>query len=102
MNLFTDLTQLFLVIGLLAFMVSVITEVTKQIKWFDKIPTAFEVMVLSLILSPLTLLGLASYYNIMLEWYMVAGSFVIAFVVALIAMDGWERVTELFSRFVKK
>lgn len=101
MSLFEDLSKLFLYVGVLAFLVSVMTEVIKKIELLDKLPTALTVIVLSLVICPLSLLGLAAYYNVILEWYMIAGSFAIAFVVALIAMDGWERVTELFKRFVK-
>ncbi len=51
------------------------------------------VIILSLILCPVCLLGLAAYYGVAIEWFMVFASFIAAFIVALVSMDGWERVT---------
>lgn len=102
-NLTTDASQLILFIGILAFIVSAITEALKKWKWFDdRVPTALTVMILSLILCPVTMLGMASYYGVAIEWFMVFASFIAAFIVALVSMDGWERVTELAGKLIRK
>ena len=99
----TDFSWIVLFIGVLAFVVSVITEALKKWQWFDKkVPTALVVLILSLILCPASMLGLMSYYGMPIEWYMVFASFIAAFVVALVSMDGWERVTELAEKLIKK
>lgn len=99
----TDFSQLILIIGVLAFIVSAITEALKHLSWLDsRVPTALVVIVLSLILCPVSMLGLLSYYGQPIEWYMVFASFIAAFIVALVAMDGWERVTELAQRLIRK
>ena len=70
---------------------------------FDKkVPTALTVIILSLILCPVCLLGLAAYYGVAIEWFMVFASFIAAFIVALVSMDGWERVTELAEKLIRK
>lgn len=98
-----DFSQIVLFIGALAFVVSTITEALKKWSWFDqKVPTALVVIILSVILCPVSLLGLASYYHAVIEWYMVFASFVASFIVALVAMDGWERVTELAGKLIRK
>lgn len=98
-----DVSKIMLFIGIMAFIVSVITEAMKSWKWFDeKVPTALAVIILSLVLCPICLLGLAAYYNTPIEWYMVFASFIAAFIVALVSMDGWERVTELANKLIKK
>lgn len=102
MNIFKDASTLVLIIGILAFLVAVITEYTKKLSFLDKVPTALQVIVLSLILCPAALLAMASYYGLPIEWYMVFASFIAAFIVALVCMDGWERITGLAGRFVKK
>lgn len=103
MELFTDVSKIILYLGFMAFIVSIITEVMKKWEWFDKkVPTAIVVIVLSISLCPVSLLGLASYYGIAIEWFMVFASFMAAFIVALVAMDGWERVSELYNRLIKK
>jgi len=103
MKNFTDVSQITLFIGVLAFIVSAITEALKKWAWFDKkVPTALTVIALSVILCPVALLGLASYYGMAIEWFMVFASFIAAFIVALVAMDGWERVSELAGKLIKK
>lgn len=95
--------QLVMVIGIMAFTVSVIVEALKKWEWFDKrVPTSLTVILLSLILCPVALLGAAAYFGVGITWYMVIASLVAAFVVALVAMDGWERVTELAKRLIKQ
>lgn len=103
MTNFMDVSKIIIYIGVMAFIVSVITEALKKWTWFDiRVPTALTVILLSLILCPVSLLGLAAYYGVPAEWYMVFASFIAAFVVALVSMDGWERVTELADRLIRK
>lgn len=102
-NLIMDSSQVMVGIGVLAFIVAIITEVLKKWKWFDrKVPTELTVIVVSLILCPTAMLGLASYHGVAVEWYMFFASFIIAFIVAFISMDGWERFTGLAKRFIRK
>ena len=100
-NFTVDVSQIVLFIGAMAFIVSIITEALKKWTWFDKkVPTALTVIILSLILCPV--LGLAAYYGVAIEWFMVFASFIAAFIVALVSMDGWERVTELAEKLIRK
>ena len=99
MDILKDLSQVTLFIGIAAFIVSCITEVIKKI--FSVQPVLI-VIIVSLVLCPLSLLGLSAYYGIVIEWFMVFAAFIAAFVVALIAMDGWERVSELAGKLIKK
>lgn len=102
-NFTADVSQIVLFIGVMAFIVSIITEALKKWTWFDKkVPTALTVIILSLILCPVCLLGLAAYYGVAIEWFMVFASFIVAFIVALVSMDGWERVTELAEKLIRK
>lgn len=103
MTSFTDVSQIIAFVGIMAFIVSAITEALKKWTWFDsKVPTALTVILLSLILCPACLLGLASYYGVATSWFMVFASFIAAFIVALVSMDGWERVTELAKKLIRK
>ena len=50
-NFTVDVSQIVLFIGVMAFIVSIITEALKKWTWFDKkVPTALTVIILSLIL----------------------------------------------------
>ena len=105
MDLFTFISNNFalflLVIGALAFLVSVITEVTKNIGFLSRIPTDLQVIVLSTLLCLVSYFAYTSYFNIEIQWYCIAGCFILAFIVAFVAMYGWEKLTKLYNRFKK-
>ena len=64
-NFTADVSQIIVFIGVMAFIVSVITEALKKWTWFDrKVPTALTVILLSLILCPVCALGLAAYRGV--------------------------------------
>ena len=85
-------------IGVMAFLVSVITQVIKELPGIKEIPTAALVIVLSLILCPVALVAMLSWIGQSITWYMIFGCVIAAFIVALVAMDGWERVAEIWRR----
>lgn len=96
-------TKIMAVLGLLAFIVSCITEVLKAWKWLDEhVPSALIVIGLSLVICPAALLGMLNWAKQPIEWYEVFASFIAAFVVALVSMNGWEHVTDLAKRMLRK
>ena len=92
------LLYLLMAIGVMAFLVSVITQVIKSWPGLDKLPTAAVVIVLSLVLCPATFVALMAWQKQPITWYMVFACMIAAFVVALVAMDGWERLKEIWER----
>lgn len=102
-NITLDVSQIITFVGVMAFFVSCITEMLKKWTWFDaKVPTPLTVIILSLTLCPVSMLGMATYYGVPIEHFMVFASFIAAFIVALVSMDGWERVTELAEQLIRK
>ncbi|MBQ2444362.1 MAG: ribonuclease [Clostridia bacterium] len=97
-----DITSVLTITGFLAFTVSVITQVTKETGIMKSVPTSLQVTVLSVFLSILYCLAYASYNSVEVRWYMIAGSVVGGFIVAFVAMFGWEKLYELYSRFKDK
>ena len=89
-------------IGVMAFIVSVITQVIKSWPGLEKLPTAAVVIVLSLILCPAAFMALMAWQKQPITWYMVFACMIAAFVVALVAMDGWERIKEIRERTTYK
>lgn len=99
-NVFTsNLILLLTIIGVLAFLVSVITEVTKNIGFLKRIPTDLQVIILSVLLCLFAYFSYTSYYLIKIQWYYIAGCFIAAFIVAFVAMYGWDKLTSLYKRF---
>lgn len=89
-------------IGLLAFIVSVIIEVIKEIPTLDKLPTDAVVLVLSFVVTQITYFAYVSIQGLPVIWYQVVGTFIGGFIVAFVAMFGWEKLSELWQRFNKE
>lgn len=92
------LSYLFIAIGVMAFLVSVVTQVIKELPGLKNLPTSMIVIILSLVICPLAMLALLEYLKHPVTWYMVFACMLAAFVVALVSMDGWERLKEIWDR----
>ena len=90
-------TYMLAAVGGLAFAVSLITQVIKEMPGLRKIPTN-AVAVVSLILCPLAVIIACQYFKIVIVWYYIFASFLAAFVVYLVSTGGWERVAEIWNR----
>ena len=86
------------IIGLLAFLVSVVVQVIKELPGIVKIPTSIVALAASVVLCPVALVELCNYYKIVITWYYAFASFLAAFVVYLVATGGWERVKAIWDR----
>ena len=89
------------ILGALAFAVSLITELLKDLPGIKKVPTKAFVILISLIVTVAALLIYVAYAGIPLLWYYVALAVFAAFVVAYISMYGWYTFKELKDRFIK-
>ena len=85
-------------IGILAFIVSAIVQVIKDLPGLKNIQTSIVALVASLILCPVALLILCTYYKAAITWYYIVASVIAAFIVYLVATGGWEKVKEIWER----
>jgi len=99
--LFTNMTAILAVIGALAFIVSVITQVFKGVGVLAKIPTDILVLVLSIGITVTAFVAYMQYIQQTIIWYMILAAILAGFLVAFVAMYGWEKFAELWSRFKK-
>ena len=100
-TLFANMTTILAVIGALAFMVSVITQVFKGVGVLAKIPTDILVFVLSIGMTVTAFVAYMQYIQQTLIWYMILAAVLAGFLVAFVAMYGWEKFAELWDRFRK-
>ena len=92
------ITYALICIGGIAFLVSVIVQVIKELPWLNQIQTSVVALAVSVILCPLAVVIACQYFKIMIVWYYVFASFIAAFVVYLVATGGWERVAAIWKR----
>lgn len=85
-------------LGILAFVVSLIVQVIKELPGLNKLPTSVVALVTSLVLCPAALVVLCSYLSVVITWYYVFASFIAAFIVYLISTGGWEKIKEIWDR----
>lgn len=85
-------------IGILAFIVSAIVQVIKDLPGLKNIQTSIVALVSSMILCPLALMVMCTYYKAAVTWYYIAASVIAAFIVYLVATGGWEKVKEIWDR----
>lgn len=100
-NLIQNMTLILAVIGALAFMVSVITQVFKGVGVLSQIPTDILVFVLSIGLTLTAFIAYMQYVQQSILWYMIIAAILAGFIVAFVAMYGWEKLSELWGRFNK-
>lgn len=93
------LSQLVVAVGALAFVVSVITEVIKGIGVVKKVPTDIVVIILSMVLTVVAFFAYAQYAALVAAWHWVVAALICGFFVAFIAMYGWSKLNELWTRF---
>ena len=92
------ISYLLVAIGVLASVGSAGSQVCNSWPGLAKLPSAVVVIVLSLVLCPVTFVALMAWMDREITWYMVFACMIGAFIVALVAMDGWERLKEIWDR----
>lgn len=97
----SNMTLLIGVIGVLAFAVSLVTQVFKGVGLFAKIPTDLFVLVLSIGITVTAFVAYMQYIQQVIIWYLIIAAILAGFVVAFVAMYGWEKLSELWRRFYK-
>lgn len=88
-------------IAALAFIVSLITEVIKGIGPLKKVPTDLVVLVLSCVITVVAYFCMNAYYGRAFLWYELIATIIASFIVAFVAMNGWDKLSELWLRFKK-
>lgn len=91
-------SYILIAIGAMAFLVSAVTQLIKELPGLKAIPTAVLVFVLAMVLCPASFLALMAWLDQPVEWYMIFACMMAAFIVALVALDGWERVKSIWDR----
>ena len=92
------ITYLLIAIGVVAFLVSMITQVIKEMPFLKGIQTNAVVLAIAMILCPISVVIACQYFNVVITWYYIFASFIAAFIVYLVSTGGWEKVSEMWNR----
>lgn len=100
-TLIANMTLILAIIGAIAFLVSAITQVIKNISIFNKVPTDIIVFILSIGITVMAFIAYMQYIHMTILWYMILAAIMAGFIVAFVAMFGWEKLSDLWKRFGK-
>ena len=93
------ITYALIAIGILAFFVSAITQVIKEMPGLKNVQTNIVALVISIILClvavPIICLAIL---QIAIVWYYFIAAVITAFLVYLVATGGWEKLSEIWNR----
>lgn len=88
-------------VAVLACVVSLVTEVIKGIDPLKRVPTDLVVLALSCIITVVAYFCVNAYYSRAFLWYELVATIIASFVVAFVAMNGWDKLNALWLRFKK-
>ena len=89
-------------IGVIALVCSIITELTKNIGFLAKIPTVLQVIVTAVVLSVVEYCAQCAATGELVLWYLLIARVITGIIAAFVATYGWDRLHELVLRFTKK
>lgn len=98
-NVAQMVTTFLVAIMLVCVITSVITEVTKNTKYLNKIPTELEVIILNIFFSVVGIFVLASIFSFNILWYYVVAAIIIGFFASYVTMFGWESFITIINKF---
>lgn len=91
-------TMVLMAMGVLAFLVSIITQVIKDLGILKEMATNIVVFALSVILTLASAIAYLQYIKQPILWYYVFACIIAAFIIALISMSGWKAVIDIWNR----
>lgn len=97
-----NVATILVVLGILVFVVNVIVEVTKNIFPLNQVHTNYYVTGLSILLTVLSYFIYNSYTSSKFIWYYLIAAVFLGFLVAYVAMLGWEKLIKLWQDSNKK
>ena len=92
------MTGFLILVGVLAFLTSLIVQVVKELQGIKNIQTNVVALAVAAVLCIVAMLLLCTYYNMLVAWYYVVAALVTAFLVYLVATGGWEKLKAIWDR----
>ncbi len=87
-----------IVLGVLAFVTSVIVQVIKEMPHLKNVQTGLIALIVAELLTVLALFAGCSYMDMVILWYYIAAAVIAGFFVYMIATGGWDKLKEIWDR----
>lgn len=98
-----NMATIILVLGVLVFLTNAIVEVVKMAFGVSGAAILNKIALLvAILLTTVTYVAYTTYVGISIVWYYLLGSIVLGFIVALIAMLGWDKVLKMWQQSQKE
>lgn len=97
-NIMEYMAMALLIIGVLAFLTSVIVQTIKEMPYLKDVPTSLVALVVAEIITVLALFTGCQYFTVIIMWYYVTSAIIAGFIVYLVATGGWEKLKEIWDR----
>lgn len=98
-----NMATIILILGVLVFLTNTIVEVSKMAFGVSGSATLNKIaLVVSIVLTVVAYLAYTAYIGISIIWYYLLGSIILGFIVALIAMLGWDKVLKMWQQSQKE
>ncbi len=89
------------IIGVLAVLTNIITQVLKKVTW-DKLPTNILAIIVAMTLTLTAFFAYCQMEAITVVWYMVIAAVVLGFLVSYAAMFGFDKLNEALTQIGKQ
>lgn len=96
-----NLSVILSIIGVLVVLTNIIVQVVKKVTW-EKLPTNILAIIVSMALTLVAFFAYCQIKVIAVVWYMVVAAVVLGFLVAYVAMFGFDKLKEALAQINKQ
>lgn len=88
------------VVGILAALVMIITEMVKDLWKVSQIPTKLTALAVSFVVVAGAMIVYLNMADIAFQWWYLVAAFFAAFIVGYLSINSWDTLYEIWKRFV--
>lgn len=92
------ITMVLIVIGVLAFVTSVIVQTIKEMPMFKDVPTELVALAVAELVAVIATCAGCNYFRIMILWYYIVAAIIAGFFIYMIATGGWDKLKSIWER----
>ncbi len=87
-------------IGALAALVMIVTEMIKDLWVVSRVPTKLTALIVSLVVVAGAMAVYLNMADIAFQWWYLVAAFFAAFIVGYLSMNSWDTLYEIWKRFI--